>query len=63
MLQVWNYLKVRYFNEKGQGLIEYAILVAAVVGIVIALTQTDGSLYKAFTDAIGKITGKISNMQ
>ena len=63
MLQVWNYLKVRYFNEKGQGLIEYAILVAAVVGIVIALTQTDGSLYTAFTDAIGKITGKISNMK
>ena len=63
MLQVWNYLKVRYFNEKGQGLIEYAILVAAVVGIVIALTQTDGSLNKAFTEAIGKITDKISNMK
>ena len=63
MLQVWNYLKVRYFNEKGQGLIEYAILVAAVVGIVIALTQTNGSLYTAFTDAIGKITGKISDMK
>ena len=63
MLQVWNYLKVRYFNEKGQGLIEYAILVAAVVGIVIALTSSSGDLYKAFTNAIGKITGKISNMK
>ena len=62
MLQVWNYLKVRYFNEKGQGLIEYAILVAAVVGIVIALTQTNGSLYTAFTEAVGKITAKISGM-
>ncbi len=62
MLQVWNYLKVRYFNEKGQGLIEYAILVAAVVGIVILLTQTNGSLYTAFTNAVGKITSKINGM-
>ena len=62
MLQVWNYLKVRYFNEKGQGLIEYAILVAAVVGIVIALTSSSGELYKAFTNAIGKITDKVDKM-
>ena len=56
MLQVWNYLRVRYLGEKGQGFIEYAILVAAVVTIVVALTATNGSLREAFTSAVTKIT-------
>ena len=57
MLQVWNYLKVRYLGEKGQGFIEYAILVAAVVTIVVVLTTSNGALKTAFETAVGKITG------
>lgn len=31
MLQILNYLRVRYVSEKAQGIVEYALLLALVV--------------------------------
>ncbi|WP_432648034.1 pilin protein [Mitsuokella sp.] len=33
MLEIVKYLKVRYLNEKGQDLVEYALLLAFVVAV------------------------------
>ncbi|MDR7866090.1 MAG: Flp family type IVb pilin [Sporomusaceae bacterium] len=33
---VWNYLRARIGNEKGQGLVEYG-LILALVGVVVAV--------------------------
>lgn len=38
MLTYLNHFKMRYLNEKGQGMVEYAVVIAVVVAIGIALT-------------------------
>ena len=47
---VLDYVKARYFGEKGQGIVEYAVLLAFVV-IVAAVVGSDGTL-----------TGKVANV-
>jgi pilus assembly protein Flp/PilA len=44
MLNYLRYLQARYLNEKGQGLVEYAVVVAVVVAIGVALVaNTSGT--------------------
>ena len=44
-------------NKKGQGLVEYALLVAVVAGIIILVTpQLRGVIQSAFTAAADAIT-------
>ena len=44
-------------NRKGQGLVEYALLVAVVAGIIILVTpQLRGVIQAAFTAAANAIT-------
>ena len=43
MLQILNYLRVRYVSEKAQGIVEYAFLLALVV-VVGAVLIGDNSL-------------------
>jgi pilus assembly protein Flp/PilA len=46
MLTYLNHFKMRYLNEKGQGMVEYAVIVAVVVGVGIALLGTgEGTIY------------------
>ena len=39
---MWDYVNVRYLNQKGQGMVEYALILAFVVIIAAALTNNDG---------------------
>jgi pilus assembly protein Flp/PilA len=60
MLTYLRYLQARYLNEKGQGMVEYAVIVAIIVGIGIALNATtDGAFKKEiqdlYTDLIAKV--------
>lgn len=39
MFTVLNYLRVRYLGQKGQGIVEYALILAFVVGLAALLTN------------------------
>ena len=57
MKEIMEYLKVRYCSEKGQGIMEYALILAFVV-VVAAAIANGGDLRtkvaKAFTDMADK---------
>ena len=48
MKEIIEYLKARYLNEKAQGMVEYALIVAFIVGVAAMVFAKDGS----FKDAI-----------
>ncbi len=57
MKEIMEYLKVRYCSEKGQGIMEYALILAFVV--VVAAAIADGGelrtkVAKSFTDMSAK---------
>ncbi len=53
---VWYYLRARIGNEKGQGLVEYG-LILALVGVVVAgaLTILAGDITALFSNIGGKL--------
>ncbi len=59
MIEIINYLKARYLSEKAQGMVEYALIVALVVGIAIAAFQ--GGLKNSVTNAFGHASTAIEN--
>lgn len=60
MIEIINYLKARYLSEKAQGMVEYALIVALVVGIAIAAFQ--GGLKDAVTNAFGHASTAIDSV-
>ncbi len=64
MMEIVNYLKARYMNEKAQGLTEYAILLAFVVVVAAAVTTSaESGLSGAITAAFNKVSTTISDMK
>ncbi len=55
MLEILNYLRVRYMDEKAQGIVEYALLLVFVVGIASAVLLTNGDLYNGIITAFGNV--------
>ena len=53
MFTVLNYLRVRYLGQKGQGIVEYALILAFVVGLAAVLTNAEG-----LKDAVGNVFNK-----
>ncbi len=54
---MWEYVKVRYLDrylgEKGQGIVEYALILAFVVVVAVAITNGGGlrdKVQQVFTD-------------
>lgn len=43
MLSYLNYFKTRYLGQKGQGMVEYAVIIAVVVAIGVALIGGDNA--------------------
>ena len=62
MLAVLNYLKVRYLGEKGQGMVEYALILAFVVAVagVAFANGTDSGLGKAINGIVTKVTTAVN---
>ncbi|AJQ26832.1 Flp family type IVb pilin [Pelosinus fermentans] len=58
MLTYLNHFKMRYLNEKGQGMVEYAVILAVVVAIGLTLTGTEGVLSKGIKDMFTNIMTK-----
>jgi pilus assembly protein Flp/PilA len=48
MLITWNYLKERYLDQKGQGMVEYAVILAFVVVVAASLANA-GTLQTAIS--------------
>lgn len=65
MLEILNYLKARYMSEKAQGMTEYAVVVALVVMIAVAVYTTTGGDYGlklAITDLFGRISNEMDKI-
>lgn len=59
MLSMWNLvvaLKDRYMSQKAQGMVEYALIIAFVVALAVALTNSGG-----LSDAISNVFGSASS--
>lgn len=64
MKEIIEYLKARYLNEKAQGMVEYALIVAFIVGVAALVFAKDGSFkdaidtsFKGVKAAVSKATG------
>ena len=62
MLAVLNYLKVRYLGEKGQGMVEYALILAFVVAVAAAVfaQNTTGGLGEAINGIVTRVSNAVS---
>ena len=62
----WEYVKARYLNrylgEKGQGIVEYALILAFVVVIAVAITIA-GGLKDKVSEVFTNITQSFDNMK
>lgn len=56
------YLSNRYLNEKGQGMVEYAVVVAVVIAIGVALLATGGGSISGYITDIFKSILRIDKM-
>ncbi|MBR3624484.1 MAG: pilin protein [Selenomonadaceae bacterium] len=62
MLEILKYLKARYLSEKGQGMVEYALILAFVVAIAAYLSNSGGiggalkDTFDSVKDELGKKT-------
>ena len=64
MLEMVTYLKDRYMSQKAQGMVEYALIIAFVVALAIALTNSSGlksAIEGVFGSAANQINGTSSN--
>ena len=66
LFQIYDYYRDVYFGEKGQDLIEYALLLALVVAVGVLIYRTSGlkdSLVTIFTNAntVAKTAATVSN--
>ena len=60
MKEIFEYLKARYLTEKGQGMVEYALILAFVVVIAAFLTGNAGigqAIQDVFTRVRNQLTG------
>lgn len=56
MLRYLMELKKYYGSEKGQGLVEYALLLAFIAAIVVAVVGSNSGLETAITGVFGRIS-------
>lgn len=62
MLEIIEYLKVRYLSERGQGIVEYALILAFVTIIAAALINSDG-LQNTISGVIQKVEDLLDKAQ
>ena len=60
MIEIINYLKARYLSEKAQGMVEYALIVALVVGIAVA--AFNGGLKNSVKSAFDHASSAINSV-
>ncbi len=67
MKEIIDYLQARYLNEKAQGMVEYALIVAFIVGVAAVIFATgdgkDGSFIAAVKACFTKVTDAVNNIK
>lgn len=58
MREIIDYLEARYLSEKAQGIVEYALILAFVVVLAIALTQS-GGIQEKIKSTFGNVASKL----
>ena len=51
---------MRFLEQKAQGMVEYALILAFVVGVAVALTGSDG-IKGAITDTFNNVTKTLND--
>ena len=62
MIEIIEYLKARYLSERGQGIVEYALILAFVTIIAAALINSDG-LQNTISGVIQKVKDLLDKAQ
>jgi len=60
MLEILKYLKARYMTEKAQGIVEYALVLAFVVVVAVAIGSS-GSLTSKVSSVFTAISGSFAS--
>lgn len=55
MKEILEYLKARYLSEKAQGMVEYALMVAFIVGVAAIVFGKDGDFQAAVSAGFTKV--------
>lgn len=56
MVEILNYLKARYVNEKAQGIVEYALILAFVVVIAAGIAR-GGDIANGVSEVFKNVAG------
>ena len=60
MMAMFSYVNARYLNGKGQGIVEYALILAFVI-VVAAALSADGGITTAVTNIFTDVANKLNN--
>ncbi|TYZ22256.1 Flp family type IVb pilin [Selenomonas ruminis] len=60
MKEILEYLKARYLSEKAQGMVEYALIVAFIVGVAAVVFASNGSFQAAVNAGFNKVATKVN---
>ena len=60
MFTIWEHLKNRYLSQRAQGLTEYALILALVVAIGIAVMGTDTGLGQSIKAVFNSVATKLN---
>ena len=62
MKEILKYINLRYLNNKGQGIVEYALILVFVVGIAALVLTSDSNsgIGKALNDAFQKVINALN---
>ncbi|SEJ79719.1 pilus assembly protein Flp/PilA [Propionispira arboris] len=65
MLTYWTYFKARYLSEKGQGMVEYAVVVGIVVAIGVAVAANNNAaiataIQNLYTNVFNRAAARIT---
>ncbi|MBE6073549.1 MAG: pilin protein [Selenomonas ruminantium] len=60
MKEILEYLKARYLSEKAQGMVEYALIVAFIVGVAAVVFASNGSFSDAVNAGFNKVKDSVN---
>ena len=65
MLTYFNYFRNRYLGQKGQGMVEYAVIVAVVIAVGVALVSdtTSTSITTTIKDLYSTVFAKTKDIK
>jgi len=60
MKEILRYINLRYLNNKGQGIVEYALILVFVVAIAAVVLTTNSGLGDALNTAFNKVINALN---